>query len=189
MTTRSWGKNRSASNIDSEFFEEVRALHAKLGISEDYQEVSGLPLCRPSAELVATELDFFDRPQQLAPAAFEAWTKMKESAQGQGIQLVLISAYRSLDYQTALIEKKLAKGISLEQILAVNAAPGYSEHHTGRALDLGTPGCAPLEEEFENTEAFQWLASNASRFCFTLSYPRCSTTAICYEPWHWCFQE
>ena len=76
----------------------------------------------------------------------------------------------------------------LVDILRVNAAPGYSEHHTGRAIDLGTIGCRALEEEFELTEAFAWLENNAAHFQFSLSYPRNNPSGVIYEPWHWCFQ-
>ena len=64
---------------------------------------------------------------------------MKSCAAESEITLHLISAYRSPDYQYELLKRKLDAGQSLEQILQVNAAPGYSEHHTGRAVDVGTP--------------------------------------------------
>ncbi|MBT8145423.1 MAG: D-alanyl-D-alanine carboxypeptidase family protein, partial [Gammaproteobacteria bacterium] len=64
----------------------------------------------------------------------------------------------------------------------------FSEHHTGRALDLNTDGCAVLQEEFENTSAFQWLMAEAQSFGFILSYPRDNPWGIVYEPWHWCYQ-
>ena len=76
----------------------------------------------------------------------------------------------------------------MEQILRVNAAPGFSEHHTGRAVDLGTHDCEALEEEFEQTDAFVWLERNAESFGFAMSYPRGNASGFAYEPWHWCFE-
>jgi len=73
--------------------------------------------------------------------------------------------------------------------LKVNTPPGYSEHHTGRAVDLATPGCPPLTEEFETTAAFAWLVRHAHRFGFTMRYPRGNRFGIAYEPWHWAVQE
>src|SRR5690606_38685754 len=67
----------------------------------------------------------------------------------------------------------------------VNAAPGYSEHHGGDALDIGTTGESPAEESFEHTAAFAWLQAHAGRFGFALSYPRDNPHGITYEPWHW----
>ena len=159
-----------------------------LGIPADYADSCKLPLCQEPAELVPTEPDFYQRPQTLTPAALAAWQSMKQAAAESGVEIFLISAFRSLQYQHELIESKLQKGRSLTEILTVNAAPGFSEHHTGRAVDLGTSGCPALVEEFENTLAFQWLATNAKRFGFQLSYPRDNASGIGYEPWHWCFQ-
>lgn len=75
----------------------------------------------------------------------------------------------------------------MEDILRVNAAPGFSEHHTGRAIDIGTVDSPVLEEEFENTSAYRWLQANAQRFGFQLSYPRGNAAGIIFEPWHWCY--
>jgi D-alanyl-D-alanine carboxypeptidase len=69
----------------------------------------------------------------------------------------------------------------------VNAIPGFSEHHTGRALDLHAGDGKPLETTFENHPAFAWLCDNAAEFNFHLSYPRNNPSGIDYEPWHWCF--
>jgi len=77
----------------------------------------------------------------------------------------------------------------VEEILTVNAAPGYSEHHSGYALDIGTPGEPPAEESFESTAAFAWLGEHAGRFGFQLSYPRDNPHGIVYEPWHWCWHD
>ena len=76
----------------------------------------------------------------------------------------------------------------MEEILKVSAAPGYSEHHSGRVVDLTTPGYAPLEEEFEDSAAFAWLCRSAAEHGFYLSYPRGNPHGIAYEPWHWCWK-
>ena len=78
--------------------------------------------------------------------------------------------------------------VSIAAILAVNAAPGYSEHHSGRALDIGTPGYAHLEIEFERSPAFAWLARHAANFGFHMSFPRDNAYGVQYEPWHWCYR-
>ncbi len=173
---------------DGAFLARVRQVHAELGIPEDYVRECALPLCPEPTTLVDTEPDFYDRPQKLTPPACQAWTAMRAAAAEAGVTLFLISAYRGLDYQAGLIARKLDKGQSIEQILTVNAAPGFSEHHTGRAIDIGTPGCDALQTEFENTEAFQWLEEHAGEFGFALSYPRDNAFGIIYEPWHWCFR-
>ena len=98
-----------------------------------------------------------------------------------------MSAYRSIEYQCGLIHRKLEEGWLIDDILLINAIPGYSEHHTGRALDLHAGDGKPLESAFENHPAFAWLCENAAEFNFHLSYPRDNPSGIDYEPWHWCF--
>ena len=85
-------------------------LHQALGIPSDYAESCKLPLCIEPATLVNTELDFYQREQRLTPAAFLAWSRMREAALGQEISLFLISAFRGYQYQHDLIAKKLATG-------------------------------------------------------------------------------
>lgn len=171
----------------SRFAERIRQIHQQLCIPEDYPQRTPLELHDEPHELVCTELDFYGREQRLTPQALAAWQAMKDRAQAEGVEIFLISAFRSIDYQSQLIRRKLDAGQTLEQILRVNAAPGYSEHHSGRAIDIGTSGCPALEEEFENTAAFHWLQKHAGEFGFILSYPRENACGISYEPWHWCY--
>src|SRR5690606_31205051 len=111
------------------------------------------------------------------------------AARADGIQLYIVSAYRDLERQAEIIRRKQRQGLPLERILAASAPPGYSEHHTGRAVDINTPGCRALEEEFEHTEAFRWLTRRAARFGFTLSFPRGNRYGYIFEPWHWLYIE
>jgi zinc D-Ala-D-Ala carboxypeptidase len=112
---------------------------------------------------------------------------MLAAAHAQNIPLQIVSAFRSADYQVGILERKLARGVSIDDILRVNSAPGYSEHHSGRAVDLTSTGYPALEEAFETSPAFAWLSVNAIRFGFFLSYPRGNPHGIVYEPWHWCW--
>ena len=110
---------------------------------------------------------------------------MVDAADRIGIQLLIVSGFRGFDYQAGLIRKKLEAGQAIEEILRVNTAPGYSEHHTGRAVDIATPGSRPLTEDFEHTDAFRWLTARAVEFGFSMTYPRDNPWGITYEPWHW----
>ena len=113
---------------------------------------------------------------------------MEAAAAADGVTLLPLSAFRSIARQSTIIRRKLARGQDIATILRVSAVPGCSEHHTGRALDLGTPGHLALEESFARTPAFHWLVKNARRFGFRLSYPRHNSHGINYEPWHWCWR-
>jgi D-alanyl-D-alanine carboxypeptidase len=111
---------------------------------------------------------------------------MKSAAAADDVTLLPLSAFRSVARQARIIRRKLAAGQTIEDILRVNAVPGCSEHHTGRALDFGTPGHLQLQSSFSRTRAFRWLKRHAARFGFYLSYPRNNRQGIAYEPWHWC---
>lgn len=165
---------------------ERRELRA-LGIGPSLATRGGQRPCSEPAFLQWAGRDRYDRPLWLTPAAGRAWSAMQVSAQRDGIQLQAISGFRSFDYQAAILRRKLDRGLTLDAILTVNAAPGYSEHHSGCALDIGCPGEPPAEESFELTAAFRWLRDNAIRFGFHLSYPRGNRFGIVYEPWHWCW--
>ncbi|AZR25950.1 D-alanyl-D-alanine carboxypeptidase family protein [Xanthomonas vasicola pv. arecae] len=159
---------------------------AQLGLAADtYTQQTGLQLIAEPAALQFAGRDRFGRPLWLSAGAARAWRQMRAAALRADIVLDTISGYRSHDYQLGIFERKFARGLTLEQILAVNAAPGFSEHHSGDALDIGTPGEPPAEESFETTPAFAWLCGNAHAFGYRLSYPRNNPHGIVYEPWHW----
>jgi len=141
-------------------------------------------------ELILVGKDFFDRDVYLEIDTHISWLKMQKSAQIDGVILHIVSGFRSYDYQQAIIDRKLAKGFSLEDIKKVNAIPGMSEHHTGRAIDFTTENeIEVLTESFENTHAFRWLTKNAHNFGFNMSFPRDNDFGFIYEPWHWYCQK
>lgn len=166
----------------------IEAAHA-LGVPRNHGMSRRLRRVAEARILTFVGLDTQGRPQWMTPRAARAWTRMREAALRDGIELHIVSAFRSVEYQLGILERKLARGQSLQEILRVSAAPGYSEHHSGRAFDLTTPGFAPLEEEFERSAAFAWLSTNAHVYGFTMSYPRGNPHGIAYEPWHWCWRE
>lgn len=117
-----------------------------------------------------------------------AWRAMQTAARCAGVALEPVSTFRSIAHQRNLVELKLARGNDTDSVFAVNAVPGYSEHHSGRAIDIGTIDCPALDEAFELTPAFAWLQAHATTFGFRLSYPRNNHHGVIYEPWHWYFQ-
>lgn len=167
----------------------IEGLHAGFGISADYAQQRQLTLCEEAKELVSIGPDSLGRDQRMTPKAAEAWRRMQADAGKAGAQLLVVSAFRSVEYQCALIQRKLDRGLKIADILKINAAPGYSEHHTGRAIDITSPDSQPLEVAFETTPAYTWLVKHAGQYGFKLSYPRNNPHGITYEPWHWAFQE
>jgi len=159
----------------------------ELGMPRDYGRVRKLRRVREPAQLAFVGFDIHHRPQWLQPRAARAWLGLRHAAATDQIELQLVSAFRPVEYQLGILRRKRERGIGIDDILRVSAAPGYSEHHSGRALDLTTPGFAALEEEFEYSPAFAWLQRHAAHFGFGLSFPRGNRHGIAYEPWHWCW--
>jgi len=159
--------------------------HRDLGIPEDYGRAGAWPLFGDATELVDVGPNLVGRMQRLTPAAADCWQDMVQAAAGDGVQLLIVSGFRSFDYQVELIRNKLASGQQIGEILTVNAAPGFSEHHSGMAVDVATPGSRPLTEDFEQSEAFDWLTRYAEKHGFSMSYPRDNRFGFVYEPWHW----
>lgn len=119
-------------------------------------------------------------------AAAAAFRNMREAAAQEGVELNCASGYRSFEEQEELyFGVKAERAQSALERARVSAPPGYSEHHTGFAIDICDHRWT-LEESFEKSKAFRWLQRNARSFNFDMSFPRGGTVA--YEPWHWRFE-
>lgn len=159
---------------------------ASLGLDADgYSVRTRLTLVPEPAQLAFAGFDRWQRALWLDTEAARAWLRLQGAALADGIVLEAISGYRSHDYQLGIFDRKRARGQTVDAILAVNAAPGFSEHHSGFALDIGTPDEPAAEESFETTSAFAWLQAHAAGYGFQMSYPRNNPHGIIYEPWHW----
>jgi len=169
--------------------EHLATLLDELKIDQAVLTERGLPRQEQARELTLAEVSEEGKPFYLMPDAARAWCAMKIAARLAGIKIELVSAFRSHAEQAELIAKKIRIGIAMKKILSLSAPPGYSEHHTGRAIDINTDGCAPAEQEFAATNAFRWLQGNAQRFGFVLSYPEDNPSGFVFEPWHWYYEE
>jgi len=127
---------------------------------------------------------------KLQPAAAAAVTAMVTAAQADGVNLLPLSGFRShADQQYLFFQIKADLGESTLARAEVSAPPGYSEHHTGYAVDFGDGNVpsAHVQVSFERTPAFRWLQQNAARYNFELSFPDTADQVVGYEPWHWRF--
>ncbi|MEM9770844.1 MAG: M15 family metallopeptidase [Cyanobacteria bacterium P01_D01_bin.73] len=141
----------------------------------------------PEDDLVAISAD---GRFMLRSSAAEGFQAMTDAARREGISLSMISAFRSIAQQQQIFfDVKANRRQTPDERAEVSAPPGYSEHHTGYAIDIGDAGVPSvnLSESFEGTRAFEWLDRNAVRFNFELSFPRDNVQGIAYEPWHWRF--
>jgi len=116
--------------------------------------------------------------------------KMREEAKKDGIYLVFLSGYRSINLQNDIFYSlKSIRNQEAAERARVSAPPGYTEHSTGFAIDIGdaTQSETDFETGFENTDAFRWLIKNAAKFHFKLSFNK-DNKYIDYEPWHWRYE-
>ncbi|BAZ46538.1 peptidase M15B and M15C, D,D-carboxypeptidase VanY/endolysin [Chondrocystis sp. NIES-4102] len=131
-----------------------------------------------------------DGSLKMRPAAAEKFLEMQAAARAEGIMINPISAFRTIESQEQLFFKvKEQKVQNATKRAEVSAPPGYSEHHTGYAIDIGD-GNAPatnLETDFAKTPVFAWLEKNAPKYSFELSFPLNNEQGVSYEPWHWRF--
>ncbi|MEM8503214.1 MAG: M15 family metallopeptidase [Cyanobacteria bacterium P01_D01_bin.1] len=124
----------------------------------------------------------------LQPDAQTSLEAMLTDAKDDGIQLGIISGFRTLEDQRYLyFDLKAERGESATTRAQVSAPPGYSEHHTGYAVDFidESQPATHLEESFETTAAYQWLAANAPYYNFEMSFPKDNSANVAFEPWHW----
>ncbi|MFL0733752.1 MAG: D-alanyl-D-alanine carboxypeptidase family protein [Prochlorococcus sp.] len=128
---------------------------------------------------------------ELHQDAAEALMAMRAAAFADGIDLSLLSGFRSHDLQKWIFfEVKSDRNQTAAERAKVSAPPGYSEHSTGYAVDIGDAAVpeADLSVSFESTRAFRWLEDNAARYHFVLSFPPDNQQGVTYEPWHWRFE-
>jgi len=113
-----------------------------------------------------------------AEAALE---EMAAAARQAGFTLIVSSVYRSYQYQIGSFDRWTAR-LGLAQAERVSARPGRSQHQLGLVVDFGS-----ISNDFADTPAGKWVAANAGRFGFSISYPRNYETLTGYdwESWHY----
>lgn len=123
-----------------------------------------------------------------AASSFQA---MQRAAAADGVGLSLLSAYRSIELQRKLFfDVKADRNQTASDRAKVSAPPGFSEHSTGFAIDVGdlrNPQ-TNLSTSFSQTEAYRWMLKNAARYQFVLSFPENNVQGVSHEPWHWRFE-
>ena len=127
---------------------------------------------------------------RLREAAYKSYLSMDAAAKADGVDLVVISGFRTIaEQQELFFEISKQRNQTPAQRAKVSAPPGHSEHHTGYALDIGDSGMQSthLSPNFEKTAAFQWLQNNAAKYGFEMSFPANNPQGVMYEPWHWRF--
>lgn len=129
----------------------------------------------------------YQRLESLDPEAGKALMKLIYAARNEGVWIVPVSGFRTIEQQAKLFEAQIKRRGSTEAAAKLSAPPGYSEHHTGLAIDLAD-GHFPNQDvtyQFETTDAYNWLKKHAKDFGFEMSFPPNNSQGISFEPWHW----
>ena len=115
-----------------------------------------------------------------------AFKKMQANAKADDVNLNIVSAYRSTEYQKTIFPCKFKNNNPTEKEfvarLKYSAPAGFSEHHTGLAIDINS-----LEEDFADTKEYKWLVEHAKDYDFEMSFPQNNKQGLGFEPWHWRF--
>ena len=129
----------------------------------------------------------YERAEQLDIEAAEAFQQMEAAALAAGHQLMPISGFRTIVDQQKLFDRQIQRQGSVEAAARLSAPPGFSEHHTGYAIDIAdrTRPDTDLKYEFEYTKAYAWLWDHADAYGFELSFPPDNGQGVNFEPWHW----
>ncbi|WP_430296561.1 M15 family metallopeptidase [Sinomonas sp. B1-1] len=138
-------------------------------------------------QLVAPNVVTASGQQELLnPVTAHAAEQMFAAATADGAPMTLLSGYRSYATQVATYNGWVARQ-GQEAADVASARPGYSEHQTGFAFDIGDPsGACSLQPCFKDTKAALWVAAHAHEYGFIVRYPWWyhETTGYYYEPWH-----
>ena len=144
----------------------------------------------PYEEIAREELVFIEPHIWVHNEMSESLLKMRKDAKNEGIYLVFLSGFRSIKLQEDIFYSlKSIRNQTASERARVSAPPGYSEHSTGYAIDIGDANFrqTDFEVEFENTDVFKWLKKNAAKYHFKLSFDK-NNKNVDYEPWHWRYE-
>ena len=131
--------------------------------------------------------DTYTRSEALDFDASQAFQRMKDVAEAEGVFMMPISGFRNISDQQELFSRQIQRRGSEREAARYSAPPRHSEHHTGYALDItdARRSDVDLKVAFEETEVYRWLLTRAGRFEFEKSFPANNAQGVSYEPWHW----
>lgn len=152
-------KNEEYEVSKETYIKGILVVNKTYGLPEDYNEGGGLTEQTKSA-----------------------FAEMKRAAAAEGIELRIVSGYRSYEYQRELYNSYLRRpGQSQEYVETYSARPGHSEHQTGLAIDVNN-----ASSSFLGTPEQKWLEEHCVEYGFIIRYPegKEDITGYKYEPWH-----
>jgi LAS superfamily LD-carboxypeptidase LdcB len=189
---------RDEKNRNEEFENQIRGLAGTLGdldklaktdkeLLEKYSKVYFLNENYTPSRLKQINDKYIlegKKDQYFHAEAIDHLENLLDAASKDGIDLKIISAYRSFDEQVDL--KNQFTQVYGTGANTFSADQGYSEHQLGTAIDLTIPEINGTYTGFAETDAYRWLQENAYKYGFIISYPKDNDFYV-FEPWHWRF--
>jgi zinc D-Ala-D-Ala carboxypeptidase len=144
-----------------------------------------LPASYVPPDLVSAGQAGFSAVEGLRALVVPDLSEVREAAAAAGHPLGLIVGYRSFEQQRELFDRRVRE-LGRPEALRRVALPGHSEHQLGTAFDFTSAGDDDVTQAWGETPTGRWMAANAWRFGFVMSYPRGREAVTCftYEPWH-----
>jgi D-alanyl-D-alanine carboxypeptidase len=136
-------------------------------------------------ELVDTQTAGFEKGFLVRSLVVTDLGDLRRAAEDAGHPIDIAAAYRSFDQQASLFQRR-ADAQGSASASQDTARPGHSEHQLGTTVDFKTRGELDVDARWGDTPTGTWMADNAYRFGFVLSYPKGASAITCYayEPWH-----
>lgn len=168
-------------NLDYEFYTNINTLHDYLDITTLVNKYNKLPDNYEIDDLVTLDKEYSSRGEKIREIAYKDLKVMFDKAREDGINLNVISGYRTSEKQNTLFNNSVKKN-GIEHALMYSAKMGHSEHQLGLAIDINT-----TQESFKNTNEYKWLKNNSYKYGFIERYKenKENITGFAYEPWHY----
>ena len=175
-------------NLDRPFYTDPIAIRNPSSLAVLCNKYYYLSKSYVPSDLVNVATEHTRNGAKLSKVANDAFAAMCDAAEKDGIELRITTAYRSYGLQSTLYNNYVAQD-GKTKADTYSARPGYSEHQTGLAMDLGgkTPSGGWSLNYFEASPAFDWMQKHAVEYGFILRYPKdkVDITGYQYEPWHY----
>ena len=168
-------------NLDYEFYTNINTLHDYLDVTALVNKYNKLPDNYEIDDLVTLDEEYSTRGEKIREIAYKDLKVMFDKAREDGINLNVISGYRTSEKQNTLFNNSVKKN-GIEHALMYSAKMGHSEHQLGLAIDINT-----TQESFKNTNEYKWLKNNSYKYGFIERYKenKENITGFAYEPWHY----
>ena len=128
--------------------------------------------------------------EKVASISIDDLKEMRNAAENENYNILINTGYRTIAEQERIFNDTVSdymnqgnsQSVAFERARQVAALPGYSEHHTGLAIDFTMNGTYD-----ERLEMWDWLSKNAYKYGFILRYPKNKEhiTGYTFEPWHY----